>query len=620
VRRNLFIAALALLFATGAQAQDNMVRTELLLDAAAPMSGDTAWAGIHFTIPPEWHIYWQNPGDSGIPTTIKWTLPEGVEAGEIRWPAAERVVMGDLVNYGYSNEVTLAVPLPISRDGAAGDVSVKVDWLVCHETCIPESAVLTGSLPYRDERAVSLIAAARDAVPIPFPGEAHFAADKNQVQLTLTPNSNWDSPRRAEFLPVEDGVMQNNSVPTIQSDHGITTLTFARGSTALPSTWHGALWLEWEGHKPVAYAISAEASMAPLKTPSSSTPLLIVLGLAFIGGLLLNIMPCVLPVLSLKALALVKKAQMSHHSVRMQGAAYTAGVVLSFLLIAGVMLALKASGSAVGWGFQLQSPVTVFILFLLMLGVSLNLLGLFKLPALLGHSMVEHDGVRGTFLTGVLAVAVATPCTAPFMATAIGATLTLPAALSLLMFTAMGLGMASPFLLISLWPAAQRLLPKPGHWMIRFRQILALPMAATAIWLLYVFVQLVHPMPMKQGAGYDLIQPIAYSESRLAELRASNVPVFVDATAAWCLTCKVNAQVALKPERVQRYFAKHHITLMIADWTARDEAIAAYLATFGRNGVPIYVFYPPGKAPVILPQVLTPSLVLDTLDANMTKP
>lgn len=614
-----WIAAFLALVSLPAAAQQTtpapIVKTELLLDAATLEKGGTAWAAVRFTIPDTWHIYWQNPGDSGIPTTMKWSLPEGVRAGEIQWPAPERQPMGDLVNYGYSKQVTLPVPLAIEAEGVAGEVTVKADWLVCHDICIPESATLTGRLPA--SIGADAIERARNQAPLSFPGKASFSANDAQVQLTLTPSGLWDTPTKAEFIPLEDGIIKNNTTVDIQAAPDHFTVRMARGNAALPSAWNGVAWLHWSDKQPLPYRVTATPGAAPLDPAGPIIPLAALLLLAFAGGLLLNIMPCVLPILSLKALALVKKAEAAPRVARLQGLAYTLGVVLSFLLIAGVMLALKASGEAVGWGFQLQSPATVAFLAVLMLLVSLNMAGLFHLPPLLGHFMVAHDGLRGTFLTGVLAVAVATPCTAPFMASAVGATLTLAPLPSLLVFAAMGLGMASPFLLIGLWPAARRLLPKPGAWMHRFRQILAIPMAATALWLFYVLAQLLYPTPMREDHGYRFITPVAYSEARLAELRAQGTPVFVDATAAWCLTCKVNERVALKPEKVQRYFAANNVTLMIADWTAQDDAIAAYLASFGRNGVPLYVFYAPGASPIILPQVLTPGTVMDTLDAHL---
>lgn len=601
-----------------------IVKTEFLLDAPSVAPGDTVWAGIRFTIPEHWHIYWRNPGDSGIATRLAFTLPKGMEAGSIQWPAPARIPLDDMVNYGYSREVVLPVPLQVNADNrdydidvTGGAVHVKADWLVCRDICIPESASFSLPLPHTDAAAHQAIAAARAAAPEPLMANARFAADDQTVTLSVPVSDTWKKPATASFIPQEDGIIPNNAEPEIDFTRGALTLRFPRGSGDNVAQWHGVLNLSWANGEQAHYALTAERQ-DHIAAALPAWPLLLLL--AFAGGLLLNIMPCVLPILSLKALALVKKATAAPRAARAQGIAYTLGVVLSFVAIAGVMLALKASGSVIGWGFQLQSPVTVAILATLMVAVSLNLLGMLKVPVLFGHVMVEGDGVRGTFLTGALAVAVATPCTAPFMATAIGATLTLPAAASLLVFSAMGFGMASPFLLISLWPAARRILPKPGAWMHRFRQVLAIPMMATAAWLIYVLVQLVYPTPIEQKEAYTLITPIDFDAGKLAELRAAGQPVLVDATAAWCLTCKVNERVALRPTHVQQFLADHYVTLMIADWTARDPAITDYLATFGRNGVPLVVFYPKNESPVVLPQVLTPGVIMDTLSASVTEP
>ena len=351
--------------------------------------------------------------------------------------------------------------------------------------------------------------------------------------------------------------------------------------------------------------ITNRESRTPNHEPRT-TPFL----LAFLGGLLLNIMPCVLPILALKALALAKKAAASRRAAAVQGMSYTAGVVTSFLAIAAIMLTLKAGGAAIGWGFQLQNPFVVGGLMLVMLAVAANLLGLFSLPALFGAraTATDDDQPLGSFLTGALAVMVATPCTAPFMATAIGATLLMPTAQALLVFTALGLGMASPFLLISLWPAARRLLPKPGAWMQRFKHLLAIPMLLTALWLGYVLLAILAPASPSSHETDALHAP--YSPARLAELQSAHRPVLVDATAAWCITCKVNERVALNPPAMQQFFREHQVQILVADWTTPDPAITAFLAEFGRNGVPLYVFYPAdGGAPRVLPQVLTPEIV-----------
>ena len=403
-------------------------------------------------------------------------------------------------------------------------------------------------------------------------------------------------------------------------------MTMKRGSSPLVDSWHGVLAITHENNDGIStdhFDVTAKnESSAENATATDMTPAMLeqpvvapvnmisTLLLAFIGGLILNIMPCVLPILALKALAIAKKAGVSRREAMRQGIAYTVGVVGSFLLIAGAMLALKASGNAVGWGFQLQHASFVAALAVIMLLVATNLLGWFELPVLFGTKATQTDDstVRGAFLTGVLAVLVATPCTAPFMATAIGATLSLPPVESLAVFAALGFGMAAPFLLISIWPAARRFLPKPGKWMVRFKKILAIPMLATAAWLIWVFVQLQNPNMPSSMPKHE-----TYSAARLDELRMQGIPVLLDATADWCLTCKINERLAIHSKEMQDFFREHKVVLMVADWTASDPAITALLMSFGRGGVPLYVYYPPNGQPAVLPQILTPAMVRATI-------
>lgn len=619
-----FFAGVLLLAAQGSAAQDAIppspiVHAQLHVDAGLVKRGKPVDAAVTFTMPEHWHIYWKNPGDSGIATKLEWSLPKDLKAGEIEWPAPERIEMTGLVNYGYSYQVTLPVQLMPEVDDLTGEVKVKASWLVCKDICIPESAELTGLLK-GDALAASMIAQARARVPMPFKGSARFTATTEQVELIITQRNPWGVLEAARLSPVEDGIITNLDLPRIKTVGNELTLTFKRGAADAVNDWHGVLHITRDGVEE-AFDLVAQNTVPGATTPSPNplpqgqsgsdaaplgASLITILLLAFLGGLILNIMPCVLPILALKALALAKKAQASRAAAAKQGLGYTAGVVASFLLIAAVMLALKAGGHAIGWGFQLQNPLFVGFLLVVMLAVSANLLGLFTLPSLFGTKAtgVDDSTVTGSFLTGGLAVLVATPCTAPFMATAIGATLALPMAQALLVFAALGLGMASPFLLISLWPAARRLLPKPGAWMLRFKHLLAIPMLATAAWLLWVLVQIVSPSPI---AKTDLYEP--YSAVRLAELREAGKPVLVDATAAWCITCKINERVALKPAEMQAFLRSKNVMILVADWTNSDPEITHYLAGFGRNGVPLVVYYPPHGEPVVLPQVLTPALV-----------
>jgi thiol:disulfide interchange protein DsbD len=619
-------AALCAPLLVGAQTPSSPIATaQLVVDAPVVKRGKSVSAGVTITLPEHWHIYWKNPGDSGIVTSLEWTLPEGITAGEIEWPAPERIEMQGLVNYGYSNIVTLPVSLTPMRDDVVGEVKVKASWLVCKDICIPESVELTAMLNGNAD-AAKIIAAARAQVPQPFTGNASFDAAPDAVTLTITRDNPWGADD-VLFSPANDGIMANYPYGSFKQVGNELTLTMPRGSADVPAQWQGVLHVMKAG-KEEAWDITAKNSGVATATtqpitaepvPTNNTPVraaptafTTALMLAFLGGLILNIMPCVLPILALKALALSKKAAASRVAAAKQGFSYTAGVVASFLLIAAAMLVLKATGSAIGWGFQLQNPAFVAFLVVVMLLVSANLLGLFELPTLFGAKAtgVNEDKLSGSFLTGVLAVLVATPCTAPFMATAVGATLSLPTAQALVVFAALGLGMASPFLIISLWPAARRLLPKPGAWMHRFKQILAIPMLATAAWLVWVLVQILNPTPIVKT---DLTE--AYSAERLGQLRAEGKPVFVDATAAWCISCKVNEHMALKPAEMQRLFRDKNITILIADWTNSDPEITKYLAQFNRNGVPLYVYYAPNAEPVVLPQVLTPSIVREAIEA-----
>lgn len=614
------LACLSLLVAPLAHALEaseippsSIAKASLMVDAPSVKTGEAVTAAVTFSLPPHWHIYWQNPGDSGIPTTFNWTLPEGLKAGEIAWPAPERFDTEGLINYGYSNEVTLLVPLSASTDGIKGEVKLKANWLVCKEICIPESAELSAPLA-ANATVAALEATTRAKLPQPFTGSATYAVNKDSAHLTLTQAADWGSLSQVRFSPVEDGIVANNPAPSMKVDGKNLTLTFSRGTAEPATQLHGVLHYH-TGDKDIALDVTAAMGDAPAATastlpPEASLTFGLTLLFAFLGGLILNVMPCVLPILALKALSLSKKAAASRRNAALQGISFTTGVIVSFVIIAGLMLALKATGAAIGWGFQLQNPYFVGFLALIMALVSANLFGLFELPVLFGARAtgVDDSKLSGSFFTGVLAVLVATPCSAPFMATAIGVTLSLPTIQALLVFVALGFGMAAPFLLISLWPAARRLLPKPGAWMHRFKQFLALPMLATALWLLWVLVQLVQPASAEMMERHE-----AYSATRLAQLRAEGTPVLVDATADWCLTCKLNERVAIKPQSMQEFFREKNVTLMIADWTNNDPAITEYLASFGRNGVPLYVFYPAGGEPKVLPQLLTPSMVREAI-------
>lgn len=676
MRKLLTLLAL-LLLATPAVAQEDVptspiATTQLLLHAPTVKSGEKIWAAVLFTLPKDWHIYWVNPGDSGMPTSLEWLLPEGMSAGEPQWPTPERIITAGIVNYGYSERVLLPVALTPARNGINGQVTVKANWLVCKDICIPESALLSAPLPQSSPQASLLISEALEHLPRFMESDAAFWVDGETVRLHArigAADDDFSTLRDAVWFPVQDGVIQNSGRQTFTVNDGILTLDMPRGTGDIPEAWGGILEVITDEDS-ASFSLTARAQdhaapTAPVLESSMavvandfSEPLVVVLLFAFLGGLILNAMPCVLPILSLKALALAKKSGAAQREARVQGFAYTAGVVASFIAIAGVMLALKSAGAAIGWGFQLQEPSVITALFLLMLMVSLNLFGLLEIPVLFGNVRNESDYPSSAFFTGALAVALATPCTAPFMAPVIGATLHLSAPITLMVFAMLGFGMAAPFLLISLWPAARRLLPKPGMWMLRFKQFLGFPMLATAAWLLWVLSQINGATGLMLALTGAVIaawlvwwahvtgsysrrkclllavlavcawcvwaQPApsvsdapsrgeAFSAERLASLRGEGRGVFVDVTAAWCITCKINERAALGDDDVERLFAEKNIALLVADWTTRDAAITSYLAQFGRNGVPLYVYYPPMGEPKILPQILTPSSVREAI-------
>jgi thiol:disulfide interchange protein len=633
------------------QAQESttpLVRAQLISDAETMVAGKSFYVALQLTITPGWHVYWQNPGDSGMATTLALTPHESLSFGEISWPTPTRYRTSGLSNYGYSTQVVLPVMVTPKVDINAATINAKASWLVCRDICIPESAELSLSLPLQDKSAQARIQNALLQVPTNAEVKGALRVDETMVRLEIPravfPNA---AARELFFYPVTDGIISNDASRDwkVSGDH--ITLEVARGGGDVVSHFSAVV-----AHKTtdVIHAKTVQFIQAPVAPTSPPMPWLQLVLFAFLGGLILNAMPCVLPILSLKTLALVKKADVSRREALAHGLAYTLGVLLCFALIATTLLVLKAGGAAIGWGFQLQSPEFVAALSLLMIAVAMNLWGLVEVPTLWRSAGPSQNGVVGTFFTGVLAVLVATPCTAPFMAPALGIALSSAWPLTLMIFAMLGLGLASPYLLVSAWPAARKFLPKPGVWMVTFKQVLGFPMLATAAWLMWVLVRMTDPLALAiflsaavtlalclwwfgrtknrtsrlvwaalalMIASYGVwkqqpavVMPhVPFSQEKLAELRSDGQAVFVDVTADWCITCKVNERVALQNDSVRQLMKEKNITLMVADWTKRDAAIAVYLASYARSGVPLYVFYAPGKEGVVLPQILTPALV-----------
>jgi thiol:disulfide interchange protein/DsbC/DsbD-like thiol-disulfide interchange protein len=699
--------------APAAPVKTDHLTLELAAQTTAAAPGSTVYVALHQKIADGWHTYWRNPGDAGQATKIDWTLPAGWKAGEIVWPTPHRYATGPLMNYVYSEEVYLPVPIEVPADAKPGQtVALKAhaDFLVCSDICVPETADLTLNLP------ISAGAAAMDPA---FGGAITkvLAAAPKQEDLTGVYSLNSTVLKlavtgtvvkgvevtHAYFYPYEGSVIDHASPQMAErGPDGLTLTLVASPSLKPPVPVLGVLSVGDAAYivesKPGPLPAGAAGTTPPVKvTPSTGAAktaeapaaggasggplgmtLITAVAFAFIGGLILNLMPCVFPVLSIKAAALARHVE-HPAKARAEGLAFLIGVVATFLVLAGLLIAAKAGGEAVGWGFQLQSPAVVAVLALLMLLVALNLSGVFEVGTSIqgaGSGLAQHGGLAGAFFTGVLAVVVAAPCTAPFMAGAIGWAVTQPPAAALLVFAALGLGLAAPFALIAFIPGLFTRLPKPGAWMEGLRKVLAFPMYGTAAWLVWVFtlqagdaalpllfaaalavafaawcwgvaqradkpmfpravavIGLVAAIPLvvlgsktaapaaagaapsTQAAGSGVVASAqAWSVDKVAALRAEGKPVFVDFTAAWCVTCQVNERTALAGKRVADAFAKTGAVYLKADWTNRDANIAKALSDRGRSGVPLYLVYGKTGEPEVLPQLLTEGVVVAALD------
>lgn len=681
------LAALALLLAplpTLAQAVSDQphTRVELIAASKAPAPGQMLDIGIELSPRAGWHTYWKNPGDAGAPTRVEWALPAGTPApAELTYPVPGTLVVSGLMNHVYEkpNILTTRIAVPAGlKPGTAYPVQVKVDWLVCsHEQCVPEGATL--SLPLvigdgtADAAAAPRLAAAAAALPKPLAAAATWAKQGNRFVLSV-PLAGMDKAKSAWFFP--DGDMVINHVTPQKVTRAGDALRIETDANAPEGTITGVLRVDLAGEAPMGFVVTAN----PGTVPAAGTALaatggdaeggggepglaLVLLG-AVLGGLILNIMPCVFPILSLKALALAR-GNVDAGKARAEALAYTAGVVLVVTALGGVVLALRAAGSQVGWAFQLQDPRVIAFLALLVTAIALNLAGLFEITLTtgnLGQDKAREGGVSGSFFTGALAAFVATPCTGPFMAGALGAALVLPTIQALSVFAGLGFGLALPFLLIGFVPALRKRLPKPGAWMVRLRAILSVPMFLTALALLWVLGQqagvdgmamglagtllfglLLWWLGARQHGGKSLIVPgalslatlvaavllipttgpaattktaaaselnaVKFTPAALAELRGAGKPVFLFMTADWCLTCKVNEKGAMAQPQVAEAFKAKGITVMEGDWTRSDPAISAWLAEHKRAGVPVYVYYDAQGGETELPQILTTDML-----------
>jgi thiol:disulfide interchange protein DsbD len=713
-------AALLALPAHAAPVETPKLTADLIADVEAVTPGVPFTVGLVQRMEPHWHTYWKNPGDSGEPTRITWTLPQGFAASDIQWPVPSAIPVGHLMNYGYAGELVLPVTItpPPSIDATSIDIKAHATWLVCEKICIPGEAELTLTLPVRAKGTAvekgtgdgtggaALIAKALAELPAPAPGPATFKRDGDSVTLTVTaPQLDRTQIASATFFPDDWAPIDMAAPQELQWTGNGLALRLKAGESdgAKPRTLSGVLAVAArDGEARRGFAIVAEpaadgSGAAPASAPdpgmqgarvmdgsgdaggnsstvgsagtapaSASVSLWQAILFALLGGLILNLMPCVLPILSLKTLTLAKHGGSDGVEARHSGYAYFAGVLASFAALAILLAALRSAGLAFGWGFQFQSPVFVLAMAALFFALGLSLSGVFDIgtgAVGLGEGLTRRSGAAGSFFTGVLASVAATPCTAPFMGVAIGFALTRPAFELMLVMLAMGVGFGLPVLAISLSPAARALLPRPGPWMETLKQALAFPLYATVAWLVWVLslqagsdgvlgagfvltavgfaawligsgstrsglragvaaaaiaTSLAVTVPWLHGAmpaagASTVTSAEPFSAARIAELRASGRPVFVNLTAAWCITCKLNERVALSSEAFRNALALHNVAYLKGDWTNQDAEITRLLKSYGRAGVPLYLLYPADtqKEATVLPQLLTETIVLD---------
>ena len=634
------------------------IEPELVAEGPAPAGGEVELA-IHMRTNAGWHGYWQNPGDAGLPMDVKWQLPKGVAAGPLRYPVPSRLTVADLMNYVYEHDYAVLVRLKIPA-GAQGTVPIRADahWLACTDKiCVPEQGQLSLDLPVgtgTPNRAQ--FDAWRRALPQPLVTVGHFAVEPGKLRVAVPIPASVEI-REPYLFPVNDNVVDYEAPQSFRRS-GDWVVAELQMKTA-PSEFSGVLAsADGRGLEFKAVPGAVPEGGSPLSGLGWNVVLIAVLG-AIAGGILLNLMPCVFPILALKALHL-SRAGGDAREVRSDAFAYTAGTVVGTGALGAALLAIRAAGAEAGWAFQLQDPRTIMLLLLLAVGITANLLGLFELPVLGGRAQPA-----GSFGTGALAAFVATPCAGPFLGAALGTALLLPLAGSIAVFAALGLGLGLPFLAVALVPALRRWLPKPGQWMDRLKRFLAIPMAmsaAAALWLLYrqagdggLLVGTAVSMGVlfaayeagrlqrrgKAGAWGGAIAAIllasagialvpqrtstshavgadAWSEAAVSRALATGHPVFVYFTADWCLTCKVNEAAAIDRSEVRKALAASEVMVLAGDWTNGDPAITRFLESRGRAGVPLYLWYVPGEAPDELPQVLTPQMLIDR--AQQAKP
>ncbi|WDI33218.1 protein-disulfide reductase DsbD family protein [Hyphococcus flavus] len=652
--------------------------------------GETAWFAVKQELRPGWHVFWVNPGDAGLPLELDWSLPQGFSAGEILHPAPEYIPVGPLASYAHEGAPVFLIPVTAPQDAQVGDVvDVAIDarWQICEEICVPEEGRFSFSVPVvetstKDPKVQQIFSTARAALPDKLSKPVKFSVLGGDYVLQFSPPNEF-SATNAFFFAEPEGLVEPSAPQTISLEDGAANIAMKPGwiDRYDGDALRGVLTFTDVGGGRRTFSLIADVP-APIVKPSDggaiaqtqSTPdVLLLLVLAFLGGVILNVMPCVFPIVFIKAASFMRSAQKNSAAVRRDGVLYTAGVLATFLAVGGALLLLRAGGEQLGWGFHLQSPwvvaLSAYVLFL----VGLNLAGVFAIGESLagsGETLAGKGGAAGSFFTGALAVVVAAPCIGPLLSAPIGAAILLPPAFGMLIFLALGLGLAAPYLVLSFAPGLGRLLPKPGGWMATFKQVLAFPVFAAAAYFLWVLSQQASTVGLgavlaglifmafaawsfeysrREGRGAFILRILSalavllavaplfrleaaasaaqrvdkygamtaepFSKEALDAYRASGVPVFVDFTAAWCVTCQLDKATIFSDSRLADAFSDKGIVFMVADWTVRDPEITMALESFGASGVPLYVYYAPGQTPHVFDIPLTKKAVREIVSA-----
>ncbi|MGY3904244.1 protein-disulfide reductase DsbD family protein [Aeromonas lusitana] len=648
-------------------AEEVLIASSLHAASPTPAANGTTTLAIKMTPQGEWHGYWKQPGDVGLAPRLTWHLPDGVSVGEVAYPLPQTLQIDGIMNHVYGQPYALLAELSVAEGMALGTqlpIRLDMQYLACrHDACVPERASLQITLHVGHGEADAALAANftkwRQALPRPLGSPVSFTVDKQRLRLEVPLPASIEIDEPHLFSATKQAIV--DAAPQRFERRGDLLIVETRAGASPAEAFEATLALG----NGLGLDLDARLAAAPARGESGTTALLLALAGAIAGGLLLNLMPCVFPILSLKAMSLAR-AGASARAARREALAYTAGVMATCMLLGGVLLAMRAGGAQLGWAFQLQDPRMILLLLLLTCVIAFNMAGLFELSTLdAGAGLTRRSSVAGAFWTGALAAFVATPCTGPFMAAALGTALILPPLAGMLVFAGLGFGIALPFLLLGFVPALQRRMPKPGLWMATLRRLLAVPMFLTMLALSWVLGQQVSANALTASLGCAMLltfglwltglrqrgmkpqawlpavlaaalviplglsqmseratqsQPanrLAFDPAKLEVLRAGDKPVFLYFTADWCMTCKVNEQIAIDRRATEQAFAEAGVEVMRGDWTQGDPGITAFLAQHGRSGVPLYLWYTPGqREPRVLPQVLGPDSLIDEARAT----